>query len=153
MPDFSEITASIVKTVVKTAKRLFHRMPAEELNPLIPPTPTPTPTLTFTPTPGPSSTPTPLPTATATLTPSPTPTPAQAEVQVTGLPSLQLYQSPGGPVIGELRARQLLTVLYGRQEYGGLVWVQVQDEEGRVGWMPQIYLLSITVTPIPSATK
>ena len=38
----------------------------------------------------------------------------------------------------------------------GLVWVEVQDEEGRVGWIPQIYVLQITLTPtntaIPSET-
>ena len=68
---------------------------------------------------------------------------------MTNLPPLRLYQSPGGPEIGIVRQRQVLTLLYGRQEVDGLIWVEVMDEEGRVGWMPETYLALITVTPSP----
>ncbi len=132
---------------------------AERLDPLVPPTPTftPTITLTFTPGPSPTSTPSPTltptstftPTATATFTPTSTstPTPALAQALNVALPRLQLYQTPGGPAIGQIRPGQGLTLLYGRQAVGGLVWVEVRDAEGRIGWIPEIYLKVITATP------
>jgi len=123
---------------------------AEELDPLIPPTPTPTLAPTATRTPGPSPTTRPTITPTATATPLPTATPAQAQVQVTGLPLFQLCQFPNGPVIGSLSRGQWLTVLYGRQEAGGIIWVEVQDVEGRIGWVPQIYILKPTSTATPT---
>lgn len=128
---------------------------AEQLDPLIPPTPTFTPTATLTFTPGPSPTVTPsatfTATATATFTPTSTntPTPALAQVLNTTLPRLQLYQTPGGPVIGPIYPGQGLAILYGRQEAGGLMWVEVMDSEGRIGWIPEIYLKLVTATPSP----
>lgn len=135
------------------------------LDPLIPPTLTTTPTPTHTVTPGPSPTSTPTPTHTATFTPTPTetptptltptdtstptatPTPAAAQAVNVRLPDLQLRQFPGGPVIGPvLRSGASLTVLYGYQISNGLVWVEVQDAEGRVGWVPLIYLITVTPT-------
>jgi hypothetical protein len=145
---------------------------AERLDPLIPPTATSTPTSTLTHTPGPSPTYTFTPTMTVTLTPTftatfmptatktSTSTPAQARVFSTTIPMMRLYQSPGGPVIGSLRSNQLLTVLYDEVIYDYLVWVRVIDEEGRVGWIPKIYVYQLTATPtatftnspVPSAT-
>lgn len=122
---------------------------AEELDPLIPPTPTPTLTPTMTQTLGPSPTKTSLPTATATATPTPTATPAQAQIKATGLPAFKLYQSPFGPVIGELKNAQWITILYGREEIGGLVWIEVQDGEGRVGWLPEIFIQEASLTATP----
>jgi uncharacterized hydrophobic protein (TIGR00271 family) len=131
---------------------------AERLDPLIPPTATPTLTPTYTPSHGPSPTitssllpPTATPSATATPTETPTNTPTPASVQVfnTALPRLQLYQSPGGPVIGQIRPGQGLTILYGRQEQGGIIWVEVMDSDGRIGWIPEIYLRLVTSTPNP----
>jgi hypothetical protein len=147
---------AIVAGINRPVSLRIEQVIAEELDPLVPPTPIATPTLTFTPIPGPSSTYTPSPTATqtasptATATSSPTPTPAQAQVVITGLPPLKLYQSPGGPVIGQLRVGQWLTVLYGRQEYEGITWVEVMDEDGRIGWLPELYLLLLSIpTPTP----
>ncbi len=123
---------------------------AERLDPLIPPTATltPTPTLTQTPGPSPTSTPTRIPpTSTSTATATATSTPALVQVLNTALPRLQLYQSPNGPVIGQVRAKQGLTLLYGRQVVDGLVWVEVMDSEGRIGWIPELYLSLITATP------
>lgn len=126
---------------------------AEQLDPLIPPTPTLTLTLLPTNTPGPSPTvtasrtATPSPTVTATFTPTATNTPGLAQVFNPSLPRLQLYQTPNGPVIGQIRSGQVLTLLYGRQESDGLIWVEVMDAEGRVGWILEIYLQMITATP------
>ena len=141
---------------------------AERLDPLVPPTPTNTPTPTGTATPGPSPTPTttststptktytPTETATLTLTPTgtnmptETPTPYEARLLSIPVPGLQLRQTPGGPVIATLRPNQLLTVLYGTAVVDGLVWIEVVDEEGRIGWVPQIYLFAFTPTPTQS---
>jgi uncharacterized hydrophobic protein (TIGR00271 family) len=142
------------------------------LDPLIPPTATPTPTQTSTSTPGPSPTPTKTPTITPsrtttptvtktlTLTPTNTPTPTDTPTPSIGyvaqvvLPGPRMRQWPDGPVIGTLRAGETLTVLYGYQVVDGLVWIEVIDADGRVGWVPQIYLeiLSPSATPEASLT-
>ncbi len=119
-----------------------------ELDPMVPPTLTPTAT------PGPSATPTltrtPLPTSTptATQTPEPsstptstaTPVPFQARIIWPDTPGLTLYQEPGGPSIGRLYFSQIVTVYHDQQNYDGLLWVKIRDEQGRVGWLPQNYL-------------
>lgn len=123
---------------------------AERLDPLIPPTPTLTPTLTPTTTPGPSPTvtPSPLPpTVTSTFTATVTATPGLGQAISTGVPRLQLYQSPNGPVIGQIRSGQGLTLLYGKQNESGLIWIEVMDSDGRIGWIPEIYLQVVTATP------
>lgn len=134
---------------------------AERLDPLLPPTPTPTRTPTLTATPGPSptlthtptSTATPTATATVTATATATPTatatalPAEVNLISANLPVLRLYQQPGGPVIGYLSFSRPIWRLYDTQIYGGLVWVQVRDSDGRVGWVPEIYLRIPTSTP------
>ncbi|MGW8250460.1 MAG: hypothetical protein ACWGO1_07440, partial [Anaerolineales bacterium] len=119
------------------------------------PTPTATPTSTPTQTPTPTETATPTATPTNTSTPTATPTPALAEVQMVSPPSMQLRQSPGGPTIGPvLRNGAVLTVLYGYQIVDGLGWVEVMDPEGRVGWVPEIFLniLPPSATPTPLLT-
>lgn len=149
---YEEVVAlqeAIVNGINRPVSLKIEQVIADELDPLIPPTPTSTPSPTATVTPGPSATPTASQTATPTATSSPTPTPARAMVQTNWLPPLQLYQSPGGPVIGQLRARQWLTVLYGRQTYDGIIWIEVMDEEGRVGWLPEVYLTTPSPTPTP----
>lgn len=135
------------------------------LNPLDPPTVTPTFTPTFTHTPGPSPTPTNTPTPTATRTATPTetatpthtptftptsthtPTPALAQAYNTYLPSMRLRQWPEGPSIGPpLREGAFLIILYGYEVVDGLVWIEVQDSEGRIGWILETYLTVITPT-------
>jgi uncharacterized hydrophobic protein (TIGR00271 family) len=137
---------------------------AERLDPLIPPTPTatytpgPSPTATVTTThtptvtPSPTETLTPTNTATVTHTPTSTPTPASARLLRTPLPALELVQFPGGPVIATLRSNQVLLVLYGRQEYAGLMYLQVEDEDGRIGWVPEIFIFVFTPTPSTTLT-
>ena len=71
---------------------------------------------------------------------------------------MRLRQWPEGPAIGPpLREGTLLIVLYGREVVNGLVWVEVQDAEGRIGWIPETYLTIITptatLTTTPSATN
>ncbi len=147
--NYQEVVAlqeSIVEGLQRPVSLKIDQIIAEELDPLIPPTYTPTPTLTSTPTLGPSPTVTLSPTATATPTPFPTSTPSSALVEVTSLPPLQIYQSPGGPVIGTLEPGQWLTVLYGKQVKDGISWTEVVDTEGRIGWVPEIYLLHVTPT-------
>jgi hypothetical protein len=153
---------------------IVNQVLAARLDPLIPPTPTPTPTYTLTYTPGPSPTPTETstppatatttasqtltPTATSTSTPTRTPTPTSTSTPtphpglITGVlfPGLRLRQSPDGPAIATLRENDSLTVLYGIQIFNGLVWIEVQDSAGRIGWIPQIYVLTLTPTVTPT---
>lgn len=166
------IVAALERPVSIRVNQIF----AEQLDPLIPPTRTPTPTVTATHTLGPSptttltqtptatfiptSTATPSPTSTPlpTSTPFPTSTPTsthlpqQAIVILNGLPRMQIYQSPGGPAIGPLRYGQQIQVLYREKTAQGLVWVEIQDVDGRIGWVPLYYLQYLTSTPTPSLT-
>jgi uncharacterized hydrophobic protein (TIGR00271 family) len=151
-----ELQKGIVEGLNQPVSLKVNQIIAERLDPLIPPTPTstPTPIPTSTPGPSPTFTSTPLPptatqtgTPTHTVTPTNTHTPANVQIMNFSLPRMQLYQSPGGPVIGSLYFRQGLKLLYGRQELGGLIWVEVIDSEGRVGWIPEIYIMRITATP------
>jgi uncharacterized hydrophobic protein (TIGR00271 family) len=139
-----------------------------QLDPQIPPTLTNTPTVTSSPTPGPSPTPTRTATATpthtttpkdtptvtntatASATPTETATPYGAYVQALTMPGLRLRQVPNGPVIATLYSGANITILYGQEIVNGLVWVEVQDQDGRIGWIPAIYVL--TPTPVATAT-
>jgi len=138
---------------------------ADILDPLIPPTytptvatptlgPSPTLTLTLTPTPTVTSSPTATTTPTATSSPTaipPTPTPRTAMVIDTGLTRYyNLYQEPGGPVIGRLERGAPLLDLYEQTIYEGFLWARVMDEEGRIGWFPLQYMLY--PSPTPTAT-
>ena len=175
--DSVELQRSIAERLQRPVAVVVNQVLAARLDPLVPPTSTPTPTETLTPTntltftPGPSptatktrtprptstSTPTETPTLTPTITSSPTSTatytPALAQVYNIALPELRLYQSPGGPDIGVLRRGQTLTILYGIRIVDGLVWIEVQDEDGRVGWIPQVYLSTMTPTPTHTASR
>ena len=147
---------------------IINQIFAQQLDPEVPPTPTRTPTLTFTPTLGPSptatatntprptqtSTPTetatPTSTSTATATSTPTTTPFPGLITRVTFPGMELRQSPAGPIIAYLRVGDPLIVLYGMEIIDGIVWIEVEDEEGRVGWFPQVYVL--TLTPSPTLT-
>jgi uncharacterized hydrophobic protein (TIGR00271 family) len=151
---------------------IINQVIARLLDPEFPPTPTPTPTLTLTLTPGPSPTPTPSSTATPTITSTPTetptptatatatatftatPTPFPGLVTRVTVPGMELRQWANGPVIANLRQGDQVIVLYGLEIVDGLVWIEVQDEEGRVGWIPQVFVLTLTPTEteIPTLT-
>jgi len=150
---------------------IINQVHAAQLDPLVPPTATPTPsptltstpgpspTLTYTPTKKPTSTPastetaTPTKTVTFTATPTSTHTPAHAKVVDTAVPGLRLCQWPAGPEISVLRRGDPLIVLYGRRVLDGLVWLEVEDKEGRLGWIPEFYLFVVTLTPTNTPTK
>jgi uncharacterized hydrophobic protein (TIGR00271 family) len=137
---------------------------ASRLDPKVPPTLTPTPTMgpsptptrtatpTSTATPTPTQTPTNTATPTATNTPTTTPTPSVALVAQTLGRGLRLRQYPEGPIIGTMREGDPLIVLYGIEIVNGLVWIEVQDKDGRIGWVPQMYTAIVTLTPTPSIT-
>jgi uncharacterized hydrophobic protein (TIGR00271 family) len=167
--DSVELQIAIADRLQRPVAVAINQIFAAHLDPLVPPTFTATPTETLTPTPGPSptatSTASPSPTSTPTetviptststntptSTPTSTPTPALGLAANVNLPGLRMRQWPDGPVIAVLRERQNLTILYGYEIVNGLVWVEVMDEEGRTGWIPQLYLLVVTPTPTPTS--
>ena len=157
-----DLQKAIVLRLNKPVALIVNHIRSETLDPLLPPTSTPTPTL------GPSPTktniptftqtstatldpPTLTPTSTFTLTPTeipPTATPRLALVIYSGVPPYyNLYQEPGGPVIAQLAINDKLYDLHETTTYDGLVWVKVMDEDGRIGWFPEKYLLYPTPTP------
>lgn len=150
-----DIAIRLQKPVAIVVNQIF----VARLDPLVPPTLTITPTFTATPTPV-TLTPTPTypPTSTPTITPSrtpvpptPTATPSIARITNANGRILDLLQSPGGPSIGALRNGDYITVLYGSEVLDGLVWLQVMDRDGRIGWIPQIHLAVVTLTPTITA--
>lgn len=174
--DSVALQIAIADRLQRPVSIIVNQVFAAHLDPLVPPTYTSTPTITSTPTPGPSPTPTnsptPIPTKTATATetatfiptltptstftptptPTNTPTPAMAQAFNVYMPSLRLRQWPEGPFVGPLmKGGSSLTVLYGYEIVNGLVWVEVRDAEGRVGWVPQMYLTIITPTSMNTA--
>lgn len=146
-----DIAVRLQKPVSIVVNQIF----ASKLDPLVPPTLTITPTFTSSPTPVTvTSTSTYTPTVTATNTPSPTPIPptftptsSLARITDTNGRILDLVQTPGGPSIGRLRSGDYVTVLYGSRVLDGLVWIEVMDKDGRIGWIPQISLSVVTLTP------
>ena len=50
-------------------------------------------------------------------------------------------------MIGRLYNRDLITVLYGEEIIEGLIWVEVQDNAQRMGWLPRICMDIVTLTP------
>jgi uncharacterized hydrophobic protein (TIGR00271 family) len=167
--DSVDLQKAIADRLQRPVAVAINQIFAAHLDPLVPPTFTPTATHTLTPTPGPSPTatstatatftstptetviPSSTPTNTHTPTPTSTPTPALGLASNVTLPGLRMRQSPDGPVIAILRDRQNLVVLYGYEIVNGLVWVEVMDEEGRIGWIPQVYLLVVTPTSTPTS--
>jgi len=161
-----ELQDAIAARLQKTVELKINQVTVAQLDPLVPPTLTPTPTLGPSPTPTetpipitPSPSPTVVPTDTPTLTPTQTPTPALAQL-VKAFSGTKLLAFPGGPEIGRLRQNEQVRVLYGYEIMDGWVWIEVQDSEGRVGWIPQYITTLITetptrtpiVTPSPEAT-
>jgi uncharacterized hydrophobic protein (TIGR00271 family) len=134
---------------------------AQRLDPAVPPTFTPTPTpgpsltptqtrtptVTLTRTPTDTATPTPTQTPTSTPIPTATPTPSLAKIANTSGRGVNLRQFPEGPIIATLREGSPLTILYGSEIVNGIVWIEVMDPDGRIGWLPQTYTLVVTLTP------
>ena len=152
--DVVQLQQDVALKLQRPVSIVVNQVVAARLDPLVPPTFTITPTAaTFTPTA------TYTPTTTATLTPSTTPvpptptaTPQLAQMPLNTIRTLDLVQQPGGPSIGKIRPGDFVTVLYGTKVYDGLVWWEVMDAEGRIGWLPQISLTVVTYTPTMTAT-
>jgi len=155
--DAVNLQESVALQLQQPVSIVINQVVAAQLDPLVPPTFTITPTAaTYTPTV------TYTPTATATYTPSPTPIPptptatpqlAQIPTGAGAIPTLVLVQQPGGPSIGALRPGDFVTVLYETQVYNGLVWWQVRDAEGRIGWLPQVDMAVVTYTATATPTS
>lgn len=164
--DVQQLQNELATQLQRTTSIVLTVIPSARLNPLIPPTftpthtPGPTPTDTPTPTSTPSLTPSPTPTPTPTFTPTATltPTPALLVVGNTGGLGVNLRHAPDGLIIARLRDGERLLLQAGQAIERGLVWVEVQDEEGRVGWVPLFYTFTATpthtptLTPVPSET-
>ena len=162
--DSVEIQESIAGRLQQPVDLVINQVIAARLDPKIPPTLTSTPTSgpsitpTSTTTPTSTATVTPTQTATETTTPTPTntptatPTPSIARVAHTLGRGLRLRQFPEGPIIGTLREGDKLIVMYGYEVMGGIVWVEVQDAEGRFGWVPEMYIAIVIPSPTPSGT-
>ena len=152
--DVIELQQNVALRLQRPVSIVVNQVVAARLDPLIPPTFTITPTAaTFTPTV------TYTPTSTATHTPSPTPipptptaTPQLAQIPRNNNHTLDLVQQPGGPSIGQIRPGDFVTVLYETKVYDGLVWWQVMDADGRIGWLPQIEMAVVTYTPTATVT-
>jgi hypothetical protein len=103
--------------------------PTAELTNTAEPTATPEPTLT----PSPTNTPVP------TLTPTPILSPT-AVVDVGG-GNIWLLRSPGGQNLVILSSGDLVILLNGRANQGGLLWREVMTVDGIVGWIQEEFLV------------
>jgi uncharacterized hydrophobic protein (TIGR00271 family) len=115
---------------------------------------TPTPTLSATETETPTasvtateaisptntSTSTVMPSMTPTATIEPTPTPVSGVVVGTAGRGVRLRLTPNGATAVVLREGDPVTILYQREFAAELEWIQVRDQEGRVGWVAAPYV-------------
>jgi uncharacterized hydrophobic protein (TIGR00271 family) len=129
--------------------------PSPTATPTATPRPTATPTSTSTATPAPTDThtpaptDTPTPTHTPTFTPTPTSTPMLAEVGGTGGLGVWMYRQAGlnGGKITAWRDGTVMIIVGERTETDGYVWIQVMDPHGRLGWIPERYLIYLGRPP------
>jgi uncharacterized hydrophobic protein (TIGR00271 family) len=147
-----ELQDAIAARLQRTVELKINQVTVAQLDPLIPPTHTPTPTLG--PSPTVTDTPVPLtPSPTATMLPTDTPTPSLTPTPGLALlykvygEGVSLRAYPEGPTIGWLRQMDQVRVLYGYEIVNGWVWIEVQDADGRIGWLPQYITRLITETP------
>ena len=155
--DVNSLQEAIAVRLQETVSIIVNQIIADKLDPLVPPTFTATPTLaTSSPTATSTSTSTPTASPTLTFTPTstytPTPTPSTARIQnifANHVQCLELHQWAGfnRPVIGRIYNRSFVSVLYEQKTIEGLIWVEVQDEDGRLGWLPQVCMNIVTLTP------
>jgi hypothetical protein len=104
---------------------------------------TPTNTPTATPTRTSTTTPTHTPTQTPTATRTPTPTPIAAIINGTGGLGVRLRWTPDGITAGVLREGDPVTILYRREIVDNQEWVQIRDENGRIGWIAARYIQAL----------
>jgi uncharacterized hydrophobic protein (TIGR00271 family) len=162
--DSISLQDAIAGRLQEPVELLINSVIVSQLDPKVPPTFTPTPTIGPSPTATRTATPTRTATATATQTPTntqtptptntatSTPTPSVALVANTLGDGLRLRAFPEGPIIGVMREGEPLIVLYGIELVNGMVWIEVIDKDGRIGWVPQRFTVIVTVTPTPTST-
>jgi uncharacterized hydrophobic protein (TIGR00271 family) len=155
--DVNALQEEIAVQLQETVAIVVNQIIADKLDPLVPPTftatatpATLTPTASNTPTFTATALPTDTPTATATYTATPTPATARMQnIFANYEQCLELHQRAGfnRPVIGYIKNRSLVSVQYGQKTVDGLVWIEIKDQEERLGWIPQVCANIITLTP------
>jgi hypothetical protein len=98
---------------------------------------------TTTPTSTPGATSTPPPPPTLTPTPSLTPTPVLGKttpVETQGS-TVWVRRSPGGQNLVLVHDGDLLFILNGHANQGGIIWSEIRTLEGLVGWLQEEFLL------------
>ena len=155
--DVDSLQKDIAVRLQETVAIVVNQIIADKLDPLVPPTFTSTPTLatsspTFTATPTSTLTPSPTLTFTPTSTFTSTSTPETALIQnifADYNQCLELRQSAGfnRPIIGRIHNRKFVSIQYEKRTVRGLVWLQIKDEEGRLGWLPEVCMNVVTLTP------
>ena len=153
-----ELQNKIAERLQRTVQLKINQVTVAQLDPLVPPTLTPTayiaPTNTPTPSQTASLTPTPdytdTPTPTYTYTPTPTFTPTPQTGVMTDRSGTALLAFPNGPHIGYIYFNQSFQILYQTQIVDGFVWIEVQDSDGRIGWIPEYQTDLATETPTPT---
>jgi uncharacterized hydrophobic protein (TIGR00271 family) len=136
-------TATFTPSPTSTPTKVPTKTPTQTPSPTATATETPTLTATYT------NTPTHTPTPTDTPTPTPTPTPIRAEVGGTGGQGVWMYRLPGldGGKIQAWRDGTMLIISGETLEADGYLWVRVIDPKGRLGWIPDRYLLHLGRSP------
>jgi len=123
--------------------------PTSTPRPTATPTASPTPTATATATATATDTPTPTATPTDMPSPTPTPTPMRAVIGGTGGQGVWMYRQPklqGGKITAWRDGTQM--ILTGEQfEADGYLWIQVVDPKGRLGWIPEDYMIYLGFSP------
>ena len=115
---------------------------AADLEDAPPPTSTPFPTATATPTRTPSPTPTNTATPTNTPTPTVTPTPIFEETALinTGTSTLYVKRTPGGQDIALLQGGDVVLLLPGHANVGGILWREISTVDGAIGWVMESFI-------------
>lgn len=105
-------------------------------------TPSPTPTVTLTPTRTPSPTPTVTPTPTNTATPTLTPTPIVGQTATVSSDGSTIWvrRSPGGQQLTLIKDGDVVIILKGHANQGGVLWQEIQTVTGITGWIELQFL-------------
>ncbi|MEW5988452.1 MAG: hypothetical protein AB1791_17620 [Chloroflexota bacterium] len=97
-------------------------------------------TATPTPTPSPTQTATPSPTITPSPTLTPTPITGRTAVVTTGGSTLWVRRIPAGETLVLLQDGDLVILLSGHANHGGVLWQEISTVGGIAGWVPAEYL-------------
>lgn len=93
----------------------------------------------------PSDTPEPSPTPEPSLTPTPDNSLPEGVIALARVDlaaaAARLRDAPNGRVIGAVLKGALVQVLQGREEAGGVIWVEIRDDTGQTGWMAEDLLV------------